>query len=101
MNHSQLISTLSEKTGLRKTEITSVIDALTAIVPKTLLASDDVRIVGLGIFKVQDGPAHIGRKPGNRRADPDRRIAQAEVHAGQGIEGRDQSHDRRRPKGGA
>lgn len=64
MNKPELIASLATKSGLSKTDVTSVLDALTEVVTENVYQiNDTVSIPGLGIFKQKTSSARTGRNP--------------------------------------
>jgi DNA-binding protein HU-beta len=58
-----LITVLSQETGLARTQVRSVIDGLGATVGSSLKAGDEVRISGFGVFVAKRNEAREGRNP--------------------------------------
>ena len=63
MNKLELVEALAGKTDLTKAKATEVIDAMTAIISKSISKGDNVRIVGFGTFTVVHRKATTGRNP--------------------------------------
>jgi DNA-binding protein HU-beta len=63
MNKSELVSSVSEKSGLSKIDAESAIDAFVESITETLKNHDEVRLVGFGSFLCVDKPAADGRNP--------------------------------------
>lgn len=63
MNKPELVSAIAEKTGLKKVDITSVVDALVESVVEAVAAGDKVQISGFGIFKYNERAERVGRNP--------------------------------------
>ncbi len=70
MNKNELVAAIAEKTELKKTDITKVIDAFTKVVEEELKADQKVQLVGFGTFEVSERPARTGRNPRTGEAMP-------------------------------
>ncbi len=67
MNKTDLISALSEETSFSKKDITTVIDALTRIVERSLKKGDKVALAGFGTFSTSLRPARKGLNPATKQ----------------------------------
>lgn len=63
MNKPELINAIATKTGIKKTTIGEVIDALTNTVTEELSSGGEVALIGFGTFSVKDRAARTGRNP--------------------------------------
>ena len=63
MNKTDLISKMSDHSGVSKAHCTKVLDAFMEIVESALKSGDDVRLVGFGTFSVSARAAMKGRNP--------------------------------------
>jgi DNA-binding protein HU-beta len=63
MNKAELIADLAQETGLTRSDVLKVIDALLAEVTRTLKRGDRVAFVGFGTFGVSKRKARTGRNP--------------------------------------
>ena len=63
MNKAELITTVSEKSGVSKKDSTAVLDALIESITEALKAKDKVALVGFGTFAVGKRAARTGRNP--------------------------------------
>ncbi|HVZ79435.1 MAG TPA: HU family DNA-binding protein [bacterium] len=63
MTKSELLSALAEQTGLKKTEVTNVMQALVTTVYKTLKKEKKIKLEGLGILQLRDRKARLARNP--------------------------------------
>jgi DNA-binding protein HU-beta len=63
MNKGDLISKISEDTGISKTQANSAIDSITEAITKTLKGGGKVTLVGFGTFSVGKRSARTGRNP--------------------------------------
>lgn len=63
MNKSELISAVSAKTGLPKTQSQAVVEATFESIKMTLTKGGEVRLVGFGTFSVTNRAATTGRNP--------------------------------------
>lgn len=63
MNITELTEQVAGKTGMDKSGVKKVLDAVIATVSDAAKAGEDVALPGLGQFKVKDTPARQGRNP--------------------------------------
>lgn len=67
MNKTELIAATAEKTGLPKTSVTKVVDALFSttdgVIAETLAAGDKVALIGFGSFESRTRSARTGTNP--------------------------------------
>jgi len=63
MNKNELIASISNATGLTKTDSAKALDAFITSVTKSLKAGEEVRLVGFGTFGVTKRAATTGRNP--------------------------------------
>ena len=63
MNKNELVSSLADKTGLKKTEVEKVLKAFTDTVSDELKKGEKIQLVGFGTFEVAERPAREGRNP--------------------------------------
>lgn len=63
MTKSELLSTLAEQTGFKKTEVANVMAALVSTVYKTLKKEKKIKLEGLGIMQLRDRKARLARNP--------------------------------------
>lgn len=63
MNKSDLISAVSEVSGLSKVDSGKALDAITTTITTALSKKDSVVITGFGSFLVRDRAARTGRNP--------------------------------------
>ncbi len=63
MNKAELISAVSEKTGLSKKNSEEAINATFDTISESLEAGEKVQLVGFGVFDVKERAARIGRNP--------------------------------------
>ncbi len=68
MNKAELVSEVSDKTGLTKKEIRNVIDVLTETIGDTLSKGEKVTLVGFGTFQVANKRARRGVNPQTRES---------------------------------
>jgi len=68
MNKAELVSEVSDKTGLTKKEIQNVIDVLTETIGDTLSKGEKVTLVGFGTFQVANKRARRGVNPQTRES---------------------------------
>lgn len=63
MNKTQLISVVSEKTGLSKKAADEAVGAMLEAVIKTVAKDEKVQLVGFGTFEIRNRSARQGRDP--------------------------------------
>jgi DNA-binding protein HU-beta len=63
MNKAELVASLAQDTGLTRTDVLKVIDALVDEITRTLKRGDRVALVGFGTFGVSKRKARTGRNP--------------------------------------
>ena len=63
MNKNDLIAAVSANADMKKSDVTTVIDATLDIIVKQLKKGADVRLVGFGTFYVTSRKASKGRNP--------------------------------------
>jgi DNA-binding protein HU-beta len=63
MTKSELVSAMSEKTGVSKKDTAASIDAFVEIISDVLKHGDKLQLVGFGTFEVSERAARTGRNP--------------------------------------
>ena len=63
MTKSELVSAMSEKTGISKKDTAACIDAFVEIISDVLKHGDKLQLVGFGTFEVSERAARTGRNP--------------------------------------
>jgi DNA-binding protein HU-beta len=63
MNKPELISSIAEKSGMKKKESEAMLDAFTASVKEALKKGDEVRLIGFGLFGTRDRKKRNGVNP--------------------------------------
>ncbi len=63
MNKAELVSAMSDKTGLSKKDTENALKAFTEIVTAQLKKGDKIQLVGFGTFEVTKRAARTGRNP--------------------------------------
>lgn len=63
MNKTELVASIAEKAGLKKTEAEKALKAFEETVTDALVAGDEVRLVGFGTFAVKAREARTGVNP--------------------------------------
>ncbi|MFZ9660241.1 MAG: HU family DNA-binding protein [Chitinophagaceae bacterium] len=63
MNKAELISKISEDTGIIKSQVNEMLDSFVDAVTKTLKGGGKVTMVGFGTFTVSKRSARNGRNP--------------------------------------
>ena len=63
MNKNELVASLAEKTGLKKTEVEKVLKAFTETVTDELKKGEKIQLVGIGTFETATREAREGRNP--------------------------------------
>lgn len=62
MNHGELVNVVAEKTGLPKTRVRDVLNAISQVVT-TVTATDKVVLKDLGVFRLVQRAERKGRNP--------------------------------------
>ena len=63
MNKPELITAVSEKSGLTKKDAESALNALLDTITNTMADGDKIQLIGFGTFEVKERAARIGRNP--------------------------------------
>jgi DNA-binding protein HU-beta len=63
MTKAQLVTKLAEESGVNRKQVGEVIDCLVETVVKTVKKGENVKVPGLGIFRLRKMKARIGRNP--------------------------------------
>ena len=63
MNKAELISAVSEKTGLSKKDSEKAINATFDTIVESLESGEKVQLVGFGVFDIKERAPRIGRNP--------------------------------------
>lgn len=63
MNKNELVTSMAEKTGMKKTEVEKVLKAFTDTVAEELKKGEKIQLVGFGTFEVSERAAREGRNP--------------------------------------
>lgn len=63
MNKNELVASMADKTGMKKTEMEKALKAFTDTVVEVLKKDDKIQLVGFGTFEVNKKPAREGRNP--------------------------------------
>ena len=63
MNKKDLIKAISEKLGTTQKAAGEQLEAILAVITETLVAGDEVKIIGFGTFSVSERAAREGRNP--------------------------------------
>ena len=63
MNKSELITLVTEKTGLTKKQASDALDATLEAIQDAVTAGDKVSFIGFGTFERRDRAARTGRNP--------------------------------------
>ena len=63
MNKNELVASIAEKTGLKKTEAEKALKAFTDTVAEQLKKGDKIQLVGFGTFEVGKSAAREGKNP--------------------------------------
>ena len=65
MTKPELVSAMSEKTGVSKKDAAASIDAFVEIISDVLKHGDKLQLVGFGTFEVTERAARVGKNPQN------------------------------------
>ncbi len=63
MNKSELVTAISERTGLEKNKVENFLNAFTEVVTESVSSGDKVQLVGFGTFEKRHREARAGRNP--------------------------------------
>lgn len=63
MTKSQMLTVLTEKSGLKKKDVVNVLSTYNELIAKTLKKDKKFKVDGLGIFQVKHRAARMGRNP--------------------------------------
>ena len=63
MNKAELVSKISDDSGISKTQANTALNSFIEAVTKTLKSGDKVTLVGFGTFSVSKRNARTGRNP--------------------------------------
>ena len=63
MNKTQLVEVVALKSGLKKKEAETAVNAMTEAIAEALKAGDKVQLIGFGTFEVKERAARDGRNP--------------------------------------
>ena len=63
MNKAELVSALTEKTGLAKKDNEKVLNSLIETIIEQLQNGEKISLVGFGTFEVRDRAERVGRNP--------------------------------------
>ena len=76
MNKADLVNAVSAKSGLTKTDVSTVVDDLIAIIVDSVVEGKKVSILGFGSFEPRDRSARQGLNPktGEKIAIPAKRV---------------------------
>ena len=68
MNKTELVTAVSEKTGLAKKDAERAVNAMLETVAESLKKGEKVQLTGFGIFEVKDREVRVGRNPRTKTA---------------------------------
>ncbi|MFC5406814.1 HU family DNA-binding protein [Cohnella soli] len=63
MNKTDLINNISEKSGLTKKDVESVLNSFLGEVTDALAGGDKVQLIGFGTFETRSRSGRVGRNP--------------------------------------
>jgi len=63
MTKPELVNTVAERTGMKKVDVGSMLDAVFESITDTLGKKEQVSIAGFGVFDTRTRAARIGRNP--------------------------------------
>ena len=63
MNKNELVSSIADKAGIKKTDAEKALKAFIEVVTDELKAGEKVQLVGFGTFETAERPAREGRNP--------------------------------------
>ncbi|HIP76404.1 MAG TPA: HU family DNA-binding protein [Psychromonas hadalis] len=76
MNKGQLVDSIAESADISKAAAARAVDAFVATVTQSLVAGENVALIGFGSFTVKERAARVGRNP---RTGDEIQIAAAKV----------------------
>ena len=85
MNQSELIEKVAQTTELNQAAAGQAVKAVVNAILEGLLASEAVRVPGLGIFNVAERPAREGRNPRTRESIEIAASKAVRFHAGKAV----------------
>lgn len=86
MNKAELVTKISEKSGLTKKDAEQALNAFMGAVEEALVSGDKVQLVGFGTFETRERAARQGRNPRNPEEVIDIPASKAPVFkAGKGL----------------
>ncbi|MBQ8577565.1 MAG: HU family DNA-binding protein [Clostridia bacterium] len=68
MNKSQVIDAVAQKTGMKKKDAETAVNAFLATVEEAMVAGEKVQLVGFGTFETKERAARVGRNPATKEA---------------------------------
>ncbi|MBP3919086.1 MAG: HU family DNA-binding protein [Clostridia bacterium] len=68
MNKSQVIDAVAQKTGMKKKDAESAVNAFLSTVEDALVEGEKVQLVGFGTFETKVRAARVGRNPKTKAA---------------------------------
>lgn len=68
MTKSQIIESVASKTGFKKKDAESAVNAFIQTLEETLVQGEKIQIVGFGTFEVKQRAERIGRNPQTKEA---------------------------------
>ena len=66
MNKTELVGSISDKTGLSKADSKKALDACVETIAEALKAGDKISLVGFGTFSISERPARQGINPATK-----------------------------------
>ena len=63
MNKAELVTAISERTGLEKNKAENFLNAFTEVITESVSGGDKVQLVGFGTFEKRHREARAGRNP--------------------------------------
>ncbi len=63
MTKSEMLTTLATESGLKKSEIANLMQALQQLIYRTLKKEHKIKLDGLGVFQLKDRKARMARNP--------------------------------------
>ena len=85
MNKNDLISAVSESSGLSRSDASNAVEGVFDAIQKALTNGDDVRLVGFGTFTVAKRKASTGRNPQTGEPMEIKASNQPKFKAGKGL----------------
>ena len=68
MNQTELVTAVSEKSGVSRKDAERIVNATLETISQALKNDEKVQLTGFGVFEVKDREARVGRNPHTKEA---------------------------------